>query len=228
MKKQLPHSLGIFAKYPQPGLVKSRLAAATSPHWAARVADAFIHDTVERLASIQARRVLVYTPADQAAYFTELSRGRCELVPQAEGDLGQRLEGFITSQLREGARRVVVVGSDSPTLPTAFVEQAFHALERTNVVLGPALDGGYYLVGCRERTPPIFTNIAWGTGRVLAETIAGLSDRSWQLELLPLWYDVDLLSDWRLLKGHLAALRRAGVDSQVPCTEKVMDDSPDW
>jgi rSAM/selenodomain-associated transferase 1 len=220
--------LGIFAKFPQPGLVKSRLAAATSPHWAARVADAFVRDSVERLASIEARRLIVYSPLDQAAYFAELAHGRYELLPQVEGDLGRRLEGFITSQLREGARRVVAVGSDSPTLPPAFVEQAFRELDRANVVLGPALDGGYYLVGCRERIPPIFANVSWGTEHVLAETIACLSDPSWQLALLPPWYDVDLLSDWQMLKGYVTALRRAGINAQVPCTEKLMDDSPKW
>jgi rSAM/selenodomain-associated transferase 1 len=221
-------TLGVFAKFPQPGQVKSRLALATSPQWAARVADAFLRDTLERLGTIEARRIIVYTPFDRAGYFTELSQSRYDLLPQTAGDLGQRLEGFIASQLRNGSRRVVVVGADSPTLPPAFVDQALRELDRADVVLGPALDGGYYLVGCRERIPPIFSGIAWGTERTLAETIARLTDPTWRLALLAPWYDVDLVSDWRFLQTHLAGLRRAEIDPQVPFTELIMKDSPAW
>jgi rSAM/selenodomain-associated transferase 1 len=217
--------LGIFAKFPQPGAVKSRLASATSPQWAARVADAFIRDTVERLAAMEARRIIAYSPPEQTGYFAGVARERFELVPQGEGDLGRRLEGFITSQLHRGAERVVVVGSDSPTLPVAYVEQAFRELDNVDIVLGPAFDGGYYLVGCKERVPPIFDGISWGTESVLAETVSRLADPSWRLGLLTPWYDVDLLSDWRLLRGHLEALRRAGVSTQVTYTEKVMENS---
>ena len=111
--------------------------------------------------------------------------------------------------------------TDSPTLPPAFVEQAFAELERADVVLGPATDGGYYLLGCR-RLPPIFDGIAWSGSRVLAETVARLSDPAWRLAVLPPWYDVDTPDDWQMLRGHLAALLRAGVDPDLPHTLELL------
>jgi len=215
-------ALGVFAKFPQPGLVKSRIAEATSPEWAARVADAFIRDTVDRLAEVRAHRILVYTPAEKSGYFAEVSGGRFELLPQADGDLGARLSRFFTSQMPD-AHRVVVVGTDSPTLPCAFVGQAFQELERADVVLGPANDGGYYLVGCANRVPPIFDGISWGSELVLAQTVARLAEPTWRLALLPPWYDIDLVRGWQVLRGHIAAMRRAGIDPGVPTIEELID-----
>jgi uncharacterized protein len=217
--------LGLFAKRPEPGRVKTRLAAETSPEWATQVADAFLRDTVARLAHSDARRVVVFAPADAGGFFTDLAEGRFTLTPQDEGDLGRRLGSFVGAELQRGAGAVVVVGTDSPTLPPALVEQAFRELDRADVVLGPATDGGYYLVGCARRLPPVFEGVTWGGRRVLAETVARLTDPGWRLAVLPPWYDVDTLDDWQLLCGHLAALRRAGIDPGVPRTERLVQAS---
>jgi glycosyltransferase A (GT-A) superfamily protein (DUF2064 family) len=115
-----------------------------------------------------------------------------------------------------------MVGTDSPTLPIEYVEQAFAELASADVVLGPATDGGYYLVGCGPNCPPIFEGIAWSTGRVLADTVAALAEERWRLAVLPPWYDIDTAEDWLMLCGHLAALRRAGIDPGVPYTEALM------
>jgi rSAM/selenodomain-associated transferase 1 len=216
--------LGLFAKWPAPGAVKTRLTAG-DPARGVRVARAFLLDTIQRLAAVDARRVLVFAPADRETDFAALVGGRFALTPQAEGDLGQRLAAFVGQELDAGARAVVLVGADSPTLPVAHVEQAFAELDRADVVLGPASDGGYYLAGCGPRRPPLFENITWGTGRVLAETIAALADPDWRLSVLPPWYDVDTPEDWLMLCGHLAALRRAGIDSGVPYTEALVRES---
>jgi rSAM/selenodomain-associated transferase 1 len=218
--------LGLFAKWPAPGSVKTRLAAAGGPAWGARVARAFLLDSLDRLAAVDARRVLAFAPAESEADFAALT-SRFTLTPQGEGDLGQRLAGFVGGQLDAGARAVVVVGTDSPTLPMAYVEQAFAELERADAVLGPATDGGYYLVGCGPHRPPLFEGIAWSTGRVLVDTVAALSDPGWKLALLPPWYDVDTPDDWVMLAGHLAALRRAGIDPGVPHTEALLREAAD-
>jgi rSAM/selenodomain-associated transferase 1 len=217
-RAQQTWTLGLFAKQPVPGRVKTRLAAATSADWAARVADAFLRDTIERLAAVPVRRALAYAPPEAEAYFVNLVRGRFVLRPQADGDLGRRLAAFVAEELSAGAERVVLVGADSPTVPPAYLEQAFAALERADVVLGPAMDGGYYLLGCARRLPPLFEGIGWGGHRVLLESVARLSDPSWRLAVLPPWYDVDTLDDWFFLQGHLAALRRAGHDPGLPHT----------
>jgi rSAM/selenodomain-associated transferase 1 len=218
--------LGLFAKLPRPGRVKTRLAAATSAEWAAQVAAAFLHDLVERLAAVAARRVLAFDPPAVERDFADIAQGRFALVPQRGADLGQRMAAFVTDQLRGGAASVVLVGTDSPTLPVSFVEHAFAELGRADVVLGPATDGGYYLIGCAGRVPPVFDDIAWGGRSVLAETVARLADPAWRLALLPPWYDVDTLEDWQALCGHLAAMRRSGVDPGVPHTERLAGRRP--
>jgi rSAM/selenodomain-associated transferase 1 len=207
--------LGIFAKRPVPGQVKTRLAAETSPAWAAEVARAFLLDTLARMSSMAVRRVLAFAPANAKPYFAEIVQDRYELESQGDGDLGQRMSAFFTRQRDSGASATVLIGTDSPTLPVAYVQQAFAALESADVVLGPATDGGYYLIGCGKRLPPIFTGIRWSSDSVLAETVAKLTEPDWKLAVLPPWYDVDTLTDWRMLQGHLAALRKAGLTESL-------------
>jgi rSAM/selenodomain-associated transferase 1 len=214
--------LGLFAKLPAPGAAKTRLGPGPTPDWGACVADAFLRDALDRLSAVGARRVLAFAPAGAAAAFAELAAGRFEPAPQCDGDLGRRMADFIARRIAEGAEAVVLVGADSPTLPVEYVGRAFDELDRADVVLGPALDGGYYLIGCGRRLPPVFDGVSWGTGRVLAETVARLADPAWRLALLPPWYDVDTPADWRLLCGHLAALRRAGIDPAAPRTEALV------
>jgi uncharacterized protein len=214
-------TLGLFAKQPVPGQVKTRLAAATDPTWAAAVADAFLRDLVERLKAVTAERVLAFAPAEGEPYFADLVQHRFALCPQGEGDLGQRLGAFLRQQMQAGAERVVLIGADSPTLPVAFVEEAFRLLDGADVVLGPAADGGYYLLGCARRLPPLFEGIAWGGARVLLDSVNRLAGSGWRLAVLPPWYDVDTLNDWWALRGHLAALRAAGHDPGVPHTEQL-------
>ncbi len=212
--------LGIFAKLPQPGQVKTRLAAATSPAFAAEVADAMLRDTLDRLAGIDAERWLVFAPTDADAALTEIVSGRYQLTRQGDGDLGQRLQRFIQAKMRTGTERIVVVGADSPTMPIDIVELAFRELASANVVVGPATDGGYYLIGCARRVPPIFTGIAWGTATVLRDTMVRL-DADARFALLPPWYDVDTLDDLRMLRGHLDALARVGMDPACPRTKRM-------
>jgi rSAM/selenodomain-associated transferase 1 len=225
-KSEMATILGLFAKQPRPGEVKTRLAADTSAAFAAEIAEAFLGDLVERLAMLGVRRVLAFDPPEAAAYFTALAQGRFELEPQAAGDLGQRMAAFFRRHLEGRTQRVVLVGADAPTVPLDFIERAFAALQEADVVLGPATDGGYHLIGCRGGLPPVFDDIDWGTSRVLRQTVARLSGTNLRLALLPPWYDVDTLDGWFALCGHLDALRRAGVDPGVPRTESIAKRGP--
>jgi uncharacterized protein len=211
--------LGIFAKQPLPATVKTRLARETSPAWAAQVAAALLADVLARLAQLPARRVIAFAPAAARAWFENAAQGGFELEPQTDGDLGQRLQAFYESQYAQRAEAIVVIGTDSPTLPVAFIEEAFDRLQTADLVLGPAGDGGYYLIGSGRRLPPVFDGIAWSSPTVLGETVRRLAGASWRLALLPPWYDVDTLADWQMLCGHVAALRRAGLDPTVPHVE---------
>jgi hypothetical protein len=208
--------LGLFAKWPAPGAVKTRLGVP--PHQAAHVARAFLLDTLTKLESLKARVIVAFSPPDAHGDFDALLDHRCELQPQSEGDLGARLEHFLAHHFDAGATKVVALGADSPTLPIAYVEKAFTLLDSVDVVLGPATDGGYYLLGAR-RLPPVFADIPWSSATVLRETIARLRDSSWKVALLTPWYDVDTPESWAMLKGHVAAMRRAGSDPGLAWTE---------
>jgi glycosyltransferase A (GT-A) superfamily protein (DUF2064 family) len=118
---------------------------------------------------------------------------------------------------------VVVVGADSPTLPPALVIQAFTELEGKAVVLGPATDGGYYLIGSRDPATDLFHDISWSGPKVLAATVARIQKSGRSLALLPPWYDVDTLQDWSMLRGHVHAQRAAGLDPAVPHTEELLE-----
>lgn len=213
------HVLGVFAKAPIPGQVKTRLAERWDSETAARVAEAFLRDTLDRLGGIPARRVLAYAPRQAEAYFAAIAGTGYELYPQAEGDLGERMSDFFAVQFRQRAETVIIVGTDSPTLPLGFVKTAQEQLQTADLVLGPATDGGYYLIGARPPAPPVFRNVPWGTSQVLAATVERVAQSGCRLALLPPWYDVDTVDDWRMLRGHLAALRQAGQDPGVPHTE---------
>lgn len=214
--------LGLFAKWPSPGAVKTRLTRRSDPTWGARVARAFLLDTIHRLAAVDAHRVLGFAPPESEVDFAAVVGGRFDLTPQSDGDLGRRMATFVERQMDAGTAAVVLVGADSPTLPVEYVSRAFAELEHADVVLGPATDGGYYLVGCGPSRPPLFERVAWSSGRVLGDTIENLADPRWRLSVLPPWYDVDTADDWDMLCGHLAALRRAGIDPGLPYTQALI------
>ena len=200
--------LGIFGSKPEPGRVKSRLAAEWGPVVAAEIHEAMLFDTLdtwdsEAILSPGGRRVLVYSPADAGPWFDGRVPASFALQPQVDGDLGQRMQAFLAGELEEGAERVVLIGSDSPTLDPTIIVSAFLCLEGRDVVLGPATDGGYYLVGVHHSAPPIFDGIDWSGPNVLSQSIDQLADTGLSLAVLPPWYVVDTPDDVRMLAGHI-------------------------
>lgn len=214
--------LGLFAKYPEPGKAKSRLAAQTSPEWAAQVAEAFLRDLSKRLERLPVSRFLVYSPAASRQWFTDLAGERYRLHLQVEGDLGKRMAEFLQVRFTCGARKIVLLGMDSPTLPLAYISQAFHLLEDSDVVLGPAVDGGYYLFGCRRFTTAIWERVEWSRATVLAATIHNLRSLGMTYALLPPWYDIDTLEDFQMLLGHLMGLQDVGKSPALPELEGLL------
>ncbi len=217
--------LGLFAKQPKPGAVKTRLvpeSGARTPEWAAEVYHAFLLDALERLSTLKVDRVLAFTPQEARSWFEPLVGDQWQLLPQAGEDLGSRMSAFFAGCFAAGAHAAVLLGADSPTLPLGHIAQAFAELSRADVVLGPATDGGYYLVGCVPPVPPIFEGLDWGTGRVLEQTVAHGRQSGLRLAVLPPWYDVDTIEDWHSLRGHVAALRAAGIDPRCPRVEALL------
>ena len=158
----------------------------------------------------------------QSALAQILDQGRYDLIPQCDGDLGHRLHHFFANARRHGYSRIIAVGADSPTLPIDYVEHAFTALEAHDVVIGPAQDGGYYLIGGSLQELAIFDDIPWSSTRVLEVTIECVQKASARLALLPPWYDVDTAADWAMLCDDVRARRLAGLDPGVPRAEQLM------
>ena len=200
---------GMFAKYWEPGRVKTRLASRTGKIAASQVYRSFITTMVHRFSNIATTRVIAFTPPEHESDFAKIADENWQLVPQANGDLGQRMQAYFEQSLSRGASRVVLVGSDSPSLPREIVTQAFHLLETATVVLGPSSDGGYYLVGASKDVPPIFDGIDWSSKRVWQQTVTCLKRNNVDFAELPKWYDVDDLDDLRQLNEELTQLKRS-------------------
>ena len=221
------NTLVIMAKHPVAGMVKTRLAASLGEAAAAGLAAAFLEDLLDRLHPCADRHVLATWPDNTAAttYFEELSADRFELWNQPEGSLGERLARVTTEHLGpDPHQRVVVIGSDSPTLPKETIEAAFVGLQQADVVVAPADDGGYVLIGLRREVPGLLEPIEWSSPRVFAQTREHLQSSCTRFIELPGWYDIDTLDDLRRLDKELGPehpLGRAG-----GATRNGLDDLP--
>jgi uncharacterized protein len=182
--------LGVFAKHWQSGSAKTRLAATIGHPCATEMARLFLEATLARFGDFDEACVLGFAPASEEAAFRELALDAWGLWPQPEGDLGERMKTFFELAAKE-FRSCVLIGSDSPDLPKQIVAKAFEALNDHDAVLGPATDGGYYLLGIAGQSPPIFEDVAWGTKFVCEQTITRLQASKCRFQVLPPWHDVD-------------------------------------
>lgn len=194
-----PDVLGIFVKAPEPGRVKTRLAAVLGDRRAADIYRALGRRVAARCLGPNHDTVVWYAPAGGRAAVREWLRQLriAAFRAQGAGTLGERLEGAFRRHFAEGARRVVVIGSDCPDVDAGLVGRAFEALEGHDLVLGPARDGGYYLVGLRAPAPELFRGIRWSTDAVLGETVSAARRLALRTRLLPTLRDIDTLSDAR-------------------------------
>jgi len=220
--------LFIFAKEPRPGQVKTRMCPPLAAEQAARCQRAFLADLVERLRSLGGVRiVLVAAPEGDAPWLERFAVERSlALAWQGPGDLGQRMQRLLERAVANG-ERALIVGCDSPDLPLAYVLSAFDSLSRPGVAIGPAADGGYYLVGSFGVVPPIFTGIAWGGPEVLACTLARLEAAAVEFTVLPSWHDVDDFGGLRRLARQLRAAERGGADHGLPACARVVGELSD-
>jgi len=192
--------LVMMARRPEAGRVKTRLCPPLTAEQAAMLYTAFLHDLVELLRRIPAVHLLIaYTPDTAGDYFAALAPDIARR-PQRGIDLSARLATITTDLFDEGAPAVVVIGSDSPALPAASIEEACAALTNgADLVLGPADDGGYYLVGLRQSMPVLFTNVVMSTATVLHDTLVIAEQLGLRTTLLARWYDVDTFADLKRL-----------------------------
>ena len=193
----------LFARTPVPGRVKSRLQPRLSPEQACALHCAATSDTAALLAEALPHPALWLFLSEQppqsetgdqtAGELVLPPRFRCAL--QSDGNLGDRMGAAFARALSGGARRVVIFGSDSPTLPRSVPPLAFHNLQDSELVVGPTDDGGYYLIGCRRFDPGLFEGVEWSTPRTCSQTLANAARLGYKTSLLERWFDLDSWSD---------------------------------
>ena len=214
-------ALVIFAKAPIPGQVKTRLCPPLTADEAATLHGSFVLDTLERTKAAAGKlklpfdRYLACSPSSTAVFFKIMEeRQGVKLIDQVGEDLGARMKHAFETLFARGYRHVLIVGTDVPSLPLAHYQQALAFLDAYDLVLGPALDGGYYLIGLNKPTPALFENVSWSTDRVLSMTRERADGLGVSTALLPAWRDIDTIDDLNTL------IEAGALDAKKPKNEQ--------
>jgi rSAM/selenodomain-associated transferase 1 len=192
---QSERRLIVFVRAPRAGAVKTRLAQKIGANAACDAYQKLVRAVLNKIDSIPEVQ-LRYSPDDAESEVRPWLRPSWILSPQGAGDLGERLTRAFAESFGGGASRVLIIGSDCPWLNDADIKEAWNDLETHDLVLGPAKDGGYWLIGLREPKPELFTGISWSTGMVLEQTVKHARAGGLQFRLLRELRDVDTLGDW--------------------------------
>ena len=218
----------VFAKNPVPNQVKTRLTPTLSSEQAATLYTACLTDWCETLAELSGVDLIIaYTPAEAESDLQELIGDDAIYIPQMGIGLGERLTSATQWAAEHGYTKILLVGSDSPTLPISYVSQALTLLDTRDVAIGPSTDGGYYLIGFSAANvaltvPFVFEDIAWSTADVFQQTVARIRSVKATVGLLPPWYDIDTAEDLAFLYAHISAMRLAGDMVQAVRTESLL------
>jgi rSAM/selenodomain-associated transferase 1 len=200
-------AIAVMAKAPEAGKVKTRLVPPLSQEEAAELYRCLLQDKLLQVGQLsEVDPYLAYTPAEARETMLPLAPRTFTLIPQAGSDLGDRLHRLSAILLERGHPAAILIDSDTPTLPTAYLVDAVTRLtdEATELVLGPAEDGGYYLIGLRRPCRALFDGIPWSGPAVLNETLRRASAKGLRVSMLPSWFDVDTPDDLIRLRRDLA------------------------
>jgi rSAM/selenodomain-associated transferase 1 len=200
----MKRALLVVAKRPATGETKTRLCPPLTREAAASLYACFLQDTLDVMRAVPGvERGIGYLPETAVDYFRALAPDMA-LTPQRGADLGERLDHLLSDALAAGAGQVVVMDSDSPTLPAAHVAAAFARLDGPDdVVLGPCDDGGYYLIGLKRPQPRLLLEVQMSTPFVVRDTLALAQGLGLRVALLPSWYDVDTAAELARLCAEL-------------------------
>lgn len=191
----------VFTRYPDPGTTKTRMIPALGPEGAARLQRDMTAHTLaiaRRWSRDADGEIVVRFSGGTPALMRDMFGDDLVYLPQGEGDLGERLKRAIKSEADRDAQAIVAIGCDCPFLDKAILNQAFAALHSHDVTIGPASDGGYYLIGTRHPQPSLFENISWGSEYVLAQTLDAARVLGLELAQLVTLSDVDTPQDLTL------------------------------
>ena len=199
--------LAVLVRHPEPGKVKTRLAKAYGDAFVAELYGYFVDDLLEALAPGDYHLEIFFAPAEKELDIRRRFSDQLPYTPQQGEGLGERMENAFRSCFARGFAATIVIGSDSPDLTADLIEEAFLALENEqDAVVGPAFDGGYYLIGFRSATfdPEVFREIPWGESTVCNKTVNRLHARGYRIHLAPAWHDIDTGEDLTALQARHA------------------------
>jgi rSAM/selenodomain-associated transferase 1 len=202
------HRLIVFVKAPRPGTVKTRLAQSLGVAVACEAYQQLIATLLGRIAPLECVQ-LRYSPGDALPEIASWVRAGWDAVAQGDGDLGERLARAFREAFESGCRRVVVIGSDCPWMDAEDVRRAWDALEADDVVLGPAMDGGYWLIGLKAPATGLFQGIEWSSGSVFSQTLEQARWGGLTVHRLRELEDVDTEAAWRRFQEKFNPSRRS-------------------
>jgi len=200
MEEKNRSRLIVFVKNPRKGEVKTRLAADVGEKKALTIYHQLLDHTRIAALSVDVNRQVWY--ADEIDTNDEWSNDDFSHKVQWGDDLGERMHNAFESAFEEGCQKVVIIGSDCPELTPIVLEQAFRTLDNSEVVIGPARDGGYYLLGMKRLIPELFEGKRWSTSTVLEDTLLDLKQLGITWQRLPELTDIDTAEDWLNFMAH--------------------------
>jgi uncharacterized protein len=212
----------LFARDLILGQVKTRLSSLFDDETILRLYTCFVEDSLEKIRQVDNADCFVgISPSNISGFFNGIEDSDTRLFVQQGKDLGDKMRQAFVDRFAEGYKKVVIIGSDSPSLPVSYINQALNSDK--DLMLGPSTDGGYYLIAMTGKVSEVFDGIAWGTEQVLDETLNLVEKTGISLELLPVWYDVDLPEDLKFLKTHLKHIAQSGL-CEGGKTRKILDE----
>ncbi len=191
-----------MTKVPQPGIVKTRLRPFLSDEQCAELSRCFLADTVAKALSVTTNVIVAYSAVGHEGLIVDLLPESTTCIRQNGKDLGERMVSAINFAASNGCGPIIVIGTDSPTMPPEVLETSLQRLAEpaTELVLGGTEDGGYYLIGLKHNIPSIFQGIPWSSDKAYSTTLERAAETGLSgIVELPKWYDVDTPDDLRRL-----------------------------
>lgn len=186
-----------FVKYPVPGKVKTRLCAEFGEKVVTALYKNFVLDALSTIRQLNVPFQICFEPESARNKMKQWLGEQYSYSAQKGSNLGDRMKNALAQTFEKNCSRTILIGSDLPDLPAAFLSEALQSLESNHAVLGPSYDGGYYLIGSSKAhfLPEVFDGISWSTRNVFQQTIDVLKKHSRKVHILPQWFDVDTHAD---------------------------------
>lgn len=212
------NALIIFAKAPVPGQVKTRLQTHLSAEECAELHASFISETIRIADRVEGADIFISChPCVEDPFFQKVAHDHeVRLIPQNGNDIGERMANAIRDTISAGYKKVIIIGSDSPDLPPEYIQEGFKRLESSDMVIGPATDGGYYLIGGKKELP-VFEGIPWSSDKVFEMTLKKARGHRLIFSVLSEWYDIDTWEDLQRFRvqSNQKMVSRPGIEPRT-------------